>query len=96
MYSCYDYTKHARERSSTRLIPQMIIEIIMEFGKSYDSGNGTRKYVLDKVAMRHLRKLAGRSIADAISPYRNRNVYVVATGSRIVTAAFASRPHHLN
>jgi len=90
MNSSYVYTRHANERSTARTIPPMIAEIIIEYGESRDAGDGARKYALTKRSMRELRRVAGRGLANAINPYRNRNAYVVVIGSRIVTVAYAS------
>ena len=90
MHSSYSYTRHANDRSSARLIPPMIAEIIIEYGEPQDVGGGALKYALTKRSMRELRKFAGRELAKAIEPYRNRNAYVVAQGCRIITVAYAS------
>lgn len=92
MASPYAYTLHASERSTARAIPMMIVEIIIEYGEACDAGDGALKYALTKQSMSKLRKVAGRELAKAIEPYRNRNAYVVAAGSRIVTVAFAAKP----
>ena len=70
----------------------MIAEIIIEYGESRDAGDGARKYALTKRSMCELRRVAGRGLANAINPYRNRNAYVVVIGGRIVTVAYASNP----
>lgn len=92
MEQAYVVTRHARERSTARAIPTMVAEMIMEFGQSRDAGDGARKYALTKESMRELRRLAGRAIADAVSPYRNRNAYAVAASGRIITVAYSSTP----
>ena len=92
MHSSYVFTRHANERATSRAIPPMIVEIIIEYGDSRDAGDGARKYTLTKRSMCELRQVAGRGLAKAIDPYRNRNAYVVAVGGRIVTVAYASNP----
>lgn len=92
MRSAYDFTKHAAERSTHRVIPPMIAEIIIEYGESRDAGDGAVKYTLTKRSMSALRQTAGREIAKAIEAYRTRNAYVVAAGSRIITVAYGNRP----
>ncbi len=87
----YQITQHAHERFTSRGIPPMIAELIMEFGHSREAGDGARKYALTKQSMRELRRVAGREIAKAVGSYRNRNAYVVSVGGRIITAAYASR-----
>lgn len=73
MKQTYDATRHARERSSSRSIPPMIAELIIEFGDSREAGDGARKYALTKDGMRRLRRFAGHAVADAVASYRNRN-----------------------
>ena len=90
MGTSYAFSQHARERSSARVIPMMIVEIIIEYGESRDAGNGALKYGLTKQSMSKLRKIAGRELAKAIEAYRN--AYVVAAGAHIVTVAFSSKP----
>ena len=92
MQPTYELTRHARERSTGRGIPPMIVEFILEFGKSRDAGDGARKFALTSESMREIRRFGGREIAKAVAPYRNRNAYVVAENQRIITVAYASRP----
>lgn len=92
MHQSYVFTRHARERSTARAIPPMIAEMIVDYGRSRDAGDGARKYAFTKDSMRELRRIAGREVVKVLEPYRNRNAYVVAAAGRIITAAFASRP----
>jgi hypothetical protein len=92
MASSYAFTRHAKDRSGVRAIPEMIAEIIIEYGESRDAGDGARKYALTKESMSLLRRRAGRELANAISLYRNRNAYVVACGGRIITVAYSNHP----
>ena len=90
--SSYTFTRHAKDRSGARAIPEMITELIIEYGASRDAGDGARKYALTKESLSHLRRRAGRGIAKALSFYRDRNAYVVACGDRIITVAYANHP----
>jgi hypothetical protein len=92
MGSPYTFTRHANERSSARVIPPMIAEIIIEYGDSREAGDGARIYALTKQSMCKLRHFAGRELAKALGQYRNRNTYVVAIGGRIITVAYSSAP----
>jgi hypothetical protein len=92
MHSSYHFTHHASERSTARDIPPLIAEIIIEYGEVQEAGDGAKKYALTKKSMSHLRRAGGRELAKAIGPYRNRNAYVVASGGKIITVAFASHP----
>ena len=59
-------TRHAHERSTSRCIPPMIAEIIIEYGQSKDAGEDARTYVLTRESMRKLRQHAGRDLTNAI------------------------------
>lgn len=88
----HSFTRHARERSAWRSIPEFVTAVILAYGNSLEAGDGTRKYFLAKESMRQLRQDEGRSFTNTINSYRRRNTYVVATGGRIVTVAYASKP----
>lgn len=92
MPSSYAFTRHAKDRSGVRTIPEMIAELIIEYGESRDAGNGARKYALTKESMSLLRRRAGSGIAKALSFYRDRNAYVVASGGNIITVAYSNHP----
>lgn len=92
MASPYAFTRHAKDRSGARAIPEMVAELIIEYGESRDAGDGARKYALTKESLSHLRRRAGSGIAKALSFYRDRNAYVVASGDRIITVAYSSHP----
>ncbi len=92
MASFYAFTHHAKDRSGVRAIPQMIAELIIEYGESRDAGDGARKYALTKENMSLLRRRAGSGIAKALSFYRARNAYVVTSGDRIITVAYSNHP----
>ncbi len=88
----FEFTRHARERTTARAIPPLIVEIIIEFGDSWEAGDGARKYALSKEGMRRLRRYAGQAVADEANRFRSRNAYVVAAQGRVVTAAFSPTP----
>jgi hypothetical protein len=92
MTSSFAFTRHANDRSGLRAIPEMIAELIIEYGESRDAGDGARKYALTKESMSLLRRRAGSGIAKAINVYRDRNAYVVASGDRIITVAYSNYP----
>lgn len=89
MFETCVFTRHARERVTTRAIPPMVVEMIVAYGDSRDAGDGVRAYALTRRSMRALRRYAGPAIADTLDRFRARNAYVVAAGDRIVTCAFA-------
>ncbi|BBE74931.1 hypothetical protein [Oharaeibacter diazotrophicus] len=85
----FSMTRHARERTTARNIPPMIVEMIVEYGDSRECGAGARSYVLTGNSMRAIRKVAGKEIAKVIEPYRTQKAYVIENAGRIITAAFA-------
>ena len=87
----YSFTRHARQRSAGRSIPQFVTEAILSYGNSWDAGAGARKFSLTKEGMRELRQDEGRSFTNTINAYRCRNVYVIASAGRVVTVAYASK-----
>lgn len=91
MYSSYEFTHHAKERSTARDIPPLITDIIVEFGESRDAGDGAKKHTLTKQSMSEIRRAGGRELAKTIEFYRSRNAYVVVSGSKIITVAYAKR-----
>jgi hypothetical protein len=93
MNHSYQMTHHAFERATSRSIPPMIAELIMEYGASFDAGNGCLSYFLTRESMKELRNYGGSSIANAVEPYRSRNVYVIAASGKIVTMAYGRRAH---
>jgi hypothetical protein len=92
MLDTYDFTRHARDRSTARAIPPMVAEIILEYGQSCDAGHGARKYALTRDSMRNLRRRAGPELTKALERYRTLNAYVVATAGQVITCAYAPKP----
>ena len=84
------YTRHALERSTFRSIPLGVIEFILSYGDSTKGRDGAEKYCLSKSSLRGLKRDYGRDVASALSGYRN--VYVVVSDGRIITAARSKKP----
>ena len=87
----FSFTRHARQRSAGRGIPQFVIEAILSYRNSRDAGAEARKYSLAKEGMRELRQDEGRGFTKTINAYRRRNTYVIAAAGRVITAAYASK-----
>lgn len=83
-------TRHAHERSTGRSIPPLVAEFIVEYGQSFDAGDGTRKYFLTKDSLRAIRRHGGPEFAKVLAPYRNRGAYALLAGDRVVTLAYAN------
>ena len=83
-------TKHARDRSTARDIPQGVIDLILAYGISSPARDGARRHALDKQALREIRRDFGREIAKAVAPFRT--AYVIAADAQVITVARAARP----
>lgn len=90
MFASYIITRHARQRTQQRGIPNGIIDLIIDFGRSCDAGDGACRYALAKDSLRAIRRSYGSQFADAASRYRC--AYVVMVGNKIITAAFSNQP----
>lgn len=90
MFASYEMTRHARQRTQQRGIPNGIVDLIIDFGRSCAAGDGARRYALGKDGLRAIRRSFGPRFADAADRYRN--AYVVVAGDKIITAAFANHP----
>ena len=78
-----ELTKHAASRIQKRCIPPIIVDLLIDYGQSERSGNGTTKYYLDKRSKRRLEAYAG-PIAGLLEQHLNC-VVVVADGGALVT-----------
>jgi hypothetical protein len=85
-----DFTHHARQRMQQRAIPPGVVELIQDFGQSWDAGNGATSHALTKQSFREIKRSYGRSIAEALAPYRD--AYVIAKGALVITAARTNCP----
>ena len=52
-------TNHANTRSQQRAIPPMLIDLLLQFGKSEAAGNGVAKMFFDKQARKRVAAYAG-------------------------------------
>lgn len=78
-------TQHATTRSQQRAIPQFVIDLLLQFGASEPSGEGTNKLFFDKAARRRIKAYVG-PLAKAVDEHLD--VYaVVAPDSKVVTVA---------
>ena len=76
-------TKHAQARSHQRAIPELLIDLLLQFGATQKSGGGTFKVFFDKAARRRLQAYAG-PLAGLLGEHLD--VYaVVSADSSIVT-----------
>ena len=79
-------TKHASVRQQQRCIPPLLIDLLIDFGSSAPSGNGTSLLFFDKPAKRRLDKYAGplaKILLEHLSVYAVvANQTVITTGHR--------------
>ena len=84
------FTRHARDRMSDRVIPEGVVDMIVDFGERHAARDGAEKIALTKASMKQIRQYFGPTISDAMSQYRK--AYVVLADGGVVTAAFAPQP----
>lgn len=61
-------TRHARTRSQQRAVPPMMIDLLLQFGKSESAGAGVAKMFFDKQARKRVAAYAG-SFASLLDEY---------------------------
>lgn len=77
------HTHHATSRMQQRNIPPMMIDLLVEFGASEPSGDGTSKLYFNKPARKKLKAYAG-PLADVLESHMD--VYAVVTSDmKVVT-----------
>jgi hypothetical protein len=80
-----DMTAHANVRRQQRAIPPLMIDLLLQFGASEPSGDGTLKYYFDKSSRRQVMAYAG-AFASALEQHLDLYA-VVAADSRVITVA---------
>ncbi|MCA8016512.1 MULTISPECIES: hypothetical protein [Burkholderia] len=80
-----DLSKHAAIRLQQRGIAPLVVDLLLEFGVTEKSGDGTTKHYLDKPARRRLRSYAGQ-LASLLEAHLDCYAVTGAEGT-IVTAA---------
>lgn len=61
-------TRHAQTRSQQRAVPPMMIDLLLQFGKSESAGAGVAKMFFDKQARKRVAAYAG-SFASLLDEY---------------------------
>jgi len=78
-------TRHAQVRAQQRAIAPMVIDLLLQFGKTERAGDGTNKYYFDKSARRRVQAYAG-PLAAMLD--QHLDVYaVVSSDSKVITVA---------
>lgn len=83
-------TKHAEKRIEQRCIPGVVIDLILDYGKS-EYHRGAEKLWLDKKGLRQAKRYLGK-------PHQNygqllKDIYLVVDGETVITAARRDRHH---
>lgn len=76
-------SRHANERSQQRAIPEMMIDLLLQFGSSESAGSGVSKVFFDKTSRRRVKAYAG-SLAGLLEEHLD--VYaVVSSEMKVIT-----------
>ena len=76
-------SQHAESRMQQRNIPPLVLDLLMEFGASEPSGDGTSKLFFNKPSKRKLKVYAG-PLAEVLEPHLD--VYAVVAGDiKVIT-----------
>ncbi len=81
-------THHANTRSQQRAIPPMLVDLLLQFGKTESAGNGAEKLFFDKQSRRRIAAYAG-SLATLLNEHLDvfavvsDDMQVITVGHRI-------------
>jgi hypothetical protein len=76
-------SRHANERCQQRAIPEMMIDLLLQFGSSESAGSGVSKLFFDKTSRRRVKAYAG-SLAGLLGEHLD--VYaVVSSEMKVIT-----------
>ena len=75
-------SKHAATRQQQRGIPPMMVDLLLNFGASQPSGDGTSTLYFDKKAKKRLGSYAG-SLAQLLQ--KHLDAYLVVSGDKVIT-----------
>jgi hypothetical protein len=75
-------TKHATVRQQQRGIPPLMVDLLLDFGSSEPSGNGTSMLFFDKPAKRRQESYAGQ-LAKVFQEHMD--VYAIVANQVVIT-----------
>lgn len=81
------HTDHARTRMQQRSIPIAVVDLLLDFGRSSDAGDGCSRYTFCKHSIAEIRQSLGHS-ATLLDRYLN--AYVIVTADDVVVTAARS------
>lgn len=87
------FTKHASERQQQRSIPEIVIDLIVDFGTVERSGADASKYYFNKTSRRRVRRYAGQ-LSPSLEEYLDYYVVVSDSGKVITVAPRIKRIKH--
>lgn len=82
-------SRHAKERRQQRAIPNMMIDLLLQFGSSESAGPGTSMMFFDKVSRRRVKAYAGQ-LANILNEHLDLyavvgdDMKVITVGHRMV------------
>lgn len=83
-------TQHASKRAQQRGIPPILLNLLLDFGKSEPAGDGAAKIYFDKAARRRVKAYVG-PLGRQIEQFLNVYAVVGADGRIITTAHLTER-----
>jgi len=79
-------TSHALRRSRERVIPQLIIDALQDYGDTRPAGNGSEEFYFTRKSWKHFASYVGPQAAK-LEKYRNTYAIIAPEGF-IVTVAW--------
>ena len=76
-------TRHAQVRSQQRAIPELVLDLLLQFGANENAGDGVSRMFFDKAARRRVHAYAG-SLAPLLDEHLDLYA-VVAPDSTVIT-----------
>lgn len=76
-------TKHARTQKQRRVVPNLIVDWLLDYGAREYGHHGGIVYYFDKRAKRQVERAAGRVIVSKLESFLNS--YLVVAGGVVVT-----------
>lgn len=86
-------TNHAKIRQHQRGIPQIVIDLLIEYGTEANAGSHATTHYFDKPARRRLHVYVGR-LASLFEEYLDYYAVVAADGSVITVAPRIKKVRH--
>jgi hypothetical protein len=83
---CSSMTAHAKRRSHERVIPQLIIDALQDYGDTRPAGNGSEEFYFTRKSWKRFASYVGPQAAK-LEKYRNTYA-IIAPDGFIVTVAW--------